>query len=422
MIATAPRSAGVAPAGFLILAISFLLVARSSLVPEQLAYSTPLIVSGMLLVGVLLYHRQFATRWELLFPIALTLILTISTGVYGNTFDTIKVFGIGLAWVLAMWYGLALDDRQIRLVIQALLIMVVVEFVIIFLETVAGVPWVRSTIAADTSGTYVVRPNTILGDWINRGQGTVGYPIPLGNFFIVGLGLALFFPGLLRRTRVIVGALALAGAVLTGTRTTLFAGAILVLVGAVVRFRRNLLTWIVAVILAVGLAVFFVGYLGQSDSSGDVSFTHRAGSLASAFDLQARGLLPVLFGSGYNVQVDRLASAGYFFSGSTAAADNTYVSILLSAGIVGMGVWVAAVIAVLVRGATWTRTVIIGFAAYLVAYDGLWWHLLAAVFWFMLGVGMKRAIYADDGRSMVEPALVPRASTIRTTTRGERNE
>src|SRR5688572_12437220 len=91
-----------------IAAIAFLAVARSALVPDSLAFATPVAASAILLVALAAWGMRLRLPLSVFPVVLLGLTLVVATGLRANLLDTVKAAGIGVLWILALAVGGAL--------------------------------------------------------------------------------------------------------------------------------------------------------------------------------------------------------------------------------------------------------------------------------------------------------------------------
>ncbi|MFB9653361.1 O-antigen ligase family protein [Pseudarthrobacter oxydans] len=267
----------------------------------------------------------------------------------------------------------------------------VIETFIAVGETVLSIPELRAHVAATQDGSYLVRPNTILGPWTNRAQGTVGYPIPFSHVLSLSAVIALFAPlnwGLPRR--LLISTLLGIGVVLTGTRSGAAALVACVLVGLFLLFKGKLsgLKHILFMLLVVVGFLSAASISSQESLSGDGSYTHRIGILGSFLELFKLPAERVLFGSGINSH-ESLFLLRYFVSNSTYAIDNSFVTLFIYTGIVGLAAFVGLVFVGIRKGSVDEVSILVGFVVFAMSYDFVNWHLLAFIFFLILGLSHR---------------------------------
>jgi len=380
-------------------ALLFLIVARSSLMPESVAFITPVIVAVALIIALLSFGGGLRIPLSMLGVLALTVILVVSTGAREGTSDTVKALGIGLMWSSALLCGMAMDANVRRFLVRFLLVVATIETGVAVLETLVGLEAIRGSVAGTTSDVYIVRANTILGDWTNRAQGTLGYPIPLAHFLSIAWILTAVSDAIRGRWRWMLLVWLTLGILLTGTRTALVAVAVGLVVAVLVRSRRRVIPVFIVIVAAFGGAGFLANYLAQADESNDASFTHRFGVLQAAQQLFGRDIAYVLFGSGVNSQ-GSLFGGVIFQDGVTGAIDNTYLTMFICAGLLGFIIFIGFFVTAFIAASTPTRAVLAVFGVFFFSYDAVWWHLIATLFW--LTIGMAFAERRDRGLNAVE--------------------
>ena len=88
-------------------------------------------------------------------------------------------------------------------------------------------------------------------------------------------------------------------------------------------------------ILGLGGVVAATILGGQENLSTDGSFTHRVGVLTSLSEILNLPVERVLLGSGFNSH-ESLFKEGYLSTSGTFAIDNSFVTILIYTGILGL--------------------------------------------------------------------------------------
>lgn len=383
----------------------FLVIARSSLMPESIAFVTPVLVAVALVFGLLSFGGGLRIPISMLGMLGLAVILVVSTGAREGTADTAKSLGIALMWSSALLCGMVMDASLRRFLVQFLIVVAAIETGVAVLETLVGADAVRSSIAGTTSDVYIVRANTILGDWTNRAQGTLGYPIPLAHLLSIAWVLAAVSDVAKGRWRWPLLAWLTLGIVLTGTRTALVAVAAGLIVAVLVRKRQRVIPVFIVTIAAFVGAGFFANYLAQADQSNDASFTHRFGVIQAAEQLFSRDFAHVLFGSGVNSQAS-LFGGVIFQDGVTGAIDNTYLTLFICVGVLGFLIFAGFFIAAFIAASASTRAVLAVFGVFFFSYDAVWWHFIAVLFWLTVGMAFsERRDRLNRGQAVSNPAM-----------------
>lgn len=372
----------------LICSIAFLAVSRSALVPESVAYATPLVAAAVVTLFALPGASRLRLGPEALPVFALVLSLVVSTGLRGDTTDWAKACGIGALWVIAFLTSSNLNARSLETILHAIVVIGLIQVVIFFFEAIFPIEWVRQGIAATSDSGYVVRPNLILGEWTNRAQGTIGYPIAAGNLMAVCFALTLAGKRPKLLGRVILSGVFVFGALMTGTRSALIAMVVAVLVLAWLRARSAPRAALLA--LAATFAIGMSAFLSEGYERNDFSFLHRLNVLLSLGSLLTRPLGQVLLGSGLNSHVD-VFTDGYVAMSETTAIDNAYLMTFITAGLIGIFALVFALLRATWSAPTEVTPALFALATFFFSYDALWWHLIAILFWFLVGASTAYA-------------------------------
>ncbi|MFJ6677539.1 O-antigen ligase family protein [Microbacterium sp. NPDC091382] len=368
------------------LALTFLGIARSALVPEALAFATPLIALALIAATAMPSARSLRVGASALPVVAVSFLLICSTAARGNSVDWIKSIGIGLLWIFAFVVCANLSRRSSRTFLKMVIWFGLIQLPIMVFESLIPIAGVRNAIAATSSEGYLIRSNLILGDWTNRAQGTLGYPIAAGNLMALCFALVLFVPRIRPTTRVVGAALFAGGVLMTGTRSGLIAIAIACVVGGWLYMRGLARVW--ALVGTAIAAVAVTSFLTSASSSGDFSFEHRFGVVQSFGALLERPWSEVLFGSGLNSH-EAAFRDGYIGASSTWAIDNAYLTIFIASGVVALATLIAVLARGLLSGDQYLRPAIAVFAVFFLSYDALWWHLSAFLFWAVMGMASR---------------------------------
>jgi hypothetical protein len=314
-----------------------------------------------------------------------------------------KAVGIGVMWLLILLISASLGRADYTLLLRFGVGAACVESVLAFCESALRIPFVRQFITGSaTTNTYVVRPNLILGGWINRAQGTVGYPIPFSAVLVVAALIVVFSGAIttLRWKLVILGLLGTA-ILFSGTRSALVALAIGLAIGFVptlIRSRSNrghkFNLWLFGGLTAA-LAAGAITYLVLAIVNGDFSVVHRGTVVDEAWSLTRLPPLRLIFGSGYD-STQRLYAEGFLHVDSVAVVDNAFITQVVTSGLVGLAALVLAIVVGL-KGQTLTgRVVIASLVTFMFSFDVFSWHLITFLLIVALGT-------ASRSRTVTEP-------------------
>ena len=197
-----------------------LLTSRSILLPPALSQLAPLIAAILVLAGMLFHTKSFRIPTAAFWLFIMIAAYAMSSAASGSMENFTKSLSIGLMWMMAVIIGANMQSGEKTKFLGIVLIAAILEALLAAGETLVGSADIRSLIAAAQDGQYLVRPNTILGSWTNRAQGTIGYPIPLAHFLTLSVALALFVPTRISALkRLLLVLILFVGILLTGTRS-----------------------------------------------------------------------------------------------------------------------------------------------------------------------------------------------------------
>lgn len=387
--------------------LALLLLSRSVLVPGSLATTAPIwvvIVLGWALVLSRGRLRVPRNTWALAL---LSLSLAIPSMVQTGTTTSIKALGISIMWFVVFYSAANLTSLERRLFLRTIVIAGAMEAFLAIGETLFQLDVLRTYIVGSVAdGAYVVRPNTILGDWTNRAQGTTGYPMPFATFIAIA-ALTLQFGGVVRRPwlKYAILVLFVVALFLSGARSAFVAvglGLAIAIVTLAISARREGkktpgLKWMIAAFSL--LALFGAAALAKAISTNDFSLTHRSGVIESAAGVFSLPLPRVVFGSGYNSS-EQLFASGLLQTTSIAVVDNTLLTQLIFAGVVGLAILCFVIGWAFVRSDVLGRSVLAAIVASFFFYDIFVWHLCAFLIFTFVGLASQRG----EGSSMAAPS------------------
>lgn len=379
-----------------------LLLSRSSLAPGVLTDGAPLLVSIILIIACALSWRELKFSRYLLPVVALAGMLVIPTMLYGDVLTILKAAGIAATWLLTAFAVSNLHRGDRRRLLILFVIAGCAQATIAVFESLLKVQFVRDAIAASiASGGYVERPNLILGDWTNRAQGTLGYPIPFAAFLVV-VTLVILFGGVIKSIplRASLASLTVTGILLSGSRSAfvaLAAGIGAAVLMSWVRSRASGRTprsiyWglaAFAVLSAVGLAFFVKALI-----TDDFSLTHRGGIVEAGWKLLSLPTPQMLVGTGYD-SIQSLFDSGFFETDGPATIDNMLVSQVVTSGVVGLVLLLWTIFAALRRSGVVEAAVLVAVLATFVSYDALGWQISAFVLFTFVGLTVPRSQSTD---------------------------
>ncbi|MFF2316484.1 O-antigen ligase family protein [Arthrobacter sp. NPDC058097] len=375
-----------------VFAFAILLVSRSVLLPSWASQVAPLLAGLLIFAGSLPYLQRFRVPSSAILVGLLVAVYVAASAASGVTDNFVKSLSIGFLWFVAFLVAANVEPNEKSRFFKLVLVAAVLELAIAVGETLIGLPSIRSMVAATQDGIYTVRPNTILGAWTNRAQGTIGYPIPLAHFFALGLAIVVFAHlGLSIFNRWLAAILLFAGILLTGTRSGVAAALASLAAGLLVSRRgeqSKLRIWLL-VLLATAALLGVLILMDQENLSTDGSFTHRVGVLTSIGEIVRLPAERVLFGSGLNSH-ESLFELGYLGTSGTFAVDNGFITLLIYTGVVGLVSFLVVTGRALGHGTPDEVSVLVGSLTFSMTYDFINWHLHAALFFAMAGLTFSR--------------------------------
>lgn len=400
----------------LVAGLAVLSVGESVLAPGPASGITPLIVVGLGLLALLLDKPKLddLRGWALpllllLVTAALFVLPTVATSDTGRIAKAVGIAALWCALGLLAWKSRN-NDEAVQRFFSFVMAVGVVQVAISLCEA-AGASGVRALVAANADGFYEVRSNTILGDWTVRTQGTFGYPIPLAAYLAICLVLAFGCRRIALRGRLALMVLFGIGIVLTGSRSGLVAagaGVVVILLNRMWTSRGDAASrrTLVAVGVAILVLLVGVGYLlVRAIASNDFSLFHRLSMVTSTVNfLLSAGPLPTTFGVGYG-GIERAIASGALGAAEAPVIDNAYLSAFLTSGLAGGIVLVALIVAAFIRArSSLIRGAIVACAVSFFFFDALQWHVVAALFFIVVGFASnaKEPVDANVGAAAAE--------------------
>ncbi|WP_248704999.1 O-antigen ligase [Curtobacterium sp. MWU13-2055] len=230
-----------------------------------------------------------------------------------------------------------------------------------------------------------------------RGQGTLGHPLVAALVLIVSM--VAITDVAKSRSVIALGIVVLAvGVIATGSSSAIVA-AVFYLAARWV-FRGRALSRVAKIVVGLGLAVVatatpvLTGAL-SADIGGNNS-VHRLNSVyALPRLLTDRSFREAVFGSGWG-SAENLYQRNVLINDNFYAIDNQFTTILATAGIVGLLLFLCLV-AVVFRTDPTARLAIATFAVMGLSFDVLSWVATGAAFWIFLGFGTGAGSERDDG-------------------------
>lgn len=252
--------------------------------------------------------------------------------------------------------------------------------------------------------------NTILPG-VERSQGTLGHPLPMGLLLALGIVLLLrVLTGLPTPARVALVGLLLVGVVFSGDRN-----ALLLTLGVLLWGRRADVTRIVVGLLLIGLGIVALAELGilttaffdQLVQSG--SYTHRRGAYGSLDGLiLTQSPAHIFFGNGF-ASTPRMFALGRLQNDGLAVVDNEFVLIQSQGGLVCLVALLSVVLAGVTSCRRELRPATVCVTMMMLIFDCLLWPSATGLVFLVLGLSFQLRFGAHG------PALGRRRSDARTT-------
>lgn len=376
----------------LIASLGLLLISRSVLSTEVLNTTTPLVVAGLIALAIVLDRNLIVPKLPTALVGALVVLLIVPTVIQADLTTTGKAVGIGAMWILLFAASANVTREQGVKILRFIVAVGCAQAVLAIMESLLKLEVVREFIvgsAADED--YTVRKNVILGDWTNRAQGTLGYPIPFAAFLVVVVMIVLFSVAV-RNLRLKVGILVLLGVALalSGTRSAVVAAAAglgvycISLAWTAWRTKTKVPGFKWAIGATLLLVVAGIGFFVRSLLIGDFSLLHRSAVIEGAFELGTLPLAQVLFGSGYNA-APVLQDMGFFQTENSNAIDNALISQVIVSGVVGLVALIALIVYAIRRSSHSGRAVIAAIVTFFFFFDVLSWHAITALLFCAIG-------------------------------------
>jgi len=260
-------------------------------------------------------------------------------------------------------------------------------------------------------GQIVPLLNPLLGNSLERSQGTMGHPLTLGLLLLIGIALlSRSFPAAPLQVRLGATAFLLLGLVASGSRNSLIiAVVVLLFMGRSLTPVRALVGSLVA-ILGLGLAVNFSLLTSdvREDFADSGSFTHRVGAYEAIGRLMSdQPVGNVMFGNGL-ASSPRLFDAGLLQTDGFNVVDNQFALILAQGGILALLGLLAIVIAALLFAPRAIRPVLLALVATMLIFDVLTWPSSTVLAFFVFAASMNPDSIADaevDANAEAEAAL-----------------
>ncbi|MGN6407158.1 MAG: O-antigen ligase family protein [Curtobacterium sp.] len=358
-----------------------------------------LVTSGvavlLLVVALLRGERTGRVQWAVATVfVGFWALLGIST-VIGNSETPAKWLFMAIVPVCLAVLGVTLRAGGVRFVALAIVALSVIEALLgvaqltVMHQPIWGYP-------LSGSGVPVIQLNPLLGDRIPRAQGSLGHPVVLGFALAVGFVITwVDVPRLRGVVRWPVLLVLASGLVLTGTRSALAAAALGVLYALFAGRdvgRKVRAVFLIAFIGAAGLVLSASIRSTAEQVSTTGSYTHRLGALDSVVNLIGRPVGQALFGSGAGSERS-LFLQGLLQADGFYAIDNELVTVLATAGVLGVAIFLLACAVSFFRAAPRMRGVLIVVLVMFFSFDVTTWGVGSS----LLALALTLAPRRDDG-------------------------
>lgn len=328
-----------------VFSIGVVTLAPVHLVPSAIRFGQLLIFA---LLGVIVIARRRLPAMHLsiaamfLVYLAVTFVSTRLDALPGAMFQFVLHAVIGLAFLVI---GLAANPDERRMITRFVIGLAAVQAVYAVIEVIALPPVLWASPVPSTFATPFSRLSSEIVPGLLRAQGTFGHPLLLSMFLAVAMALTARYTFTDSRTKIVLTAVFLLGALATGSRSTLLIMVVLILF-AYGRQQMSLLRGVLIGAASVAL-LYLGGFFGSSivdrfSDSGSVS--HRAGALDAVPRLLSQPFEQVLIGNGWYSR-EYLFDRGFLQLDGFLAVDNQFVSLLVTAGLLGVALFAAIIVA-----------------------------------------------------------------------------
>lgn len=236
-----------------------------------------------------------------------------------------------------------------------------------------------------------------------RAQGTLGHPLALSAILLAAFTCLLASDHFSKRAKILVGIVLTAGAITTGSATTVILGGIAVVVSLVVTKHAGK-----ALMAAVALFVCLAFYASRTvvwqriiDKVSGTNSLQRQNSVFSVPRLlMDQDYLSTLFGTGLN-GAQKLYENGILPNTGFHAVDNQFVSALISGGVVALALLLAAHV-VLVKSARNSKCALLLICLLMLgwSFDYLYWYGPALTVFTVVALLVKpRAVAKSPGQA-----------------------
>jgi len=322
--------------------------------------------------------------------VLLVAVLAAATAVGGHEGGLLTLALVAVAGVPVFLVTGSLDARGRRDVALVVVGLAVGQALLALAEPFVVPQHLWAPAQLGSSGQPVALTNELVGS-IERSQGTLGHPLPLGLLLVVALALTTrHLTAHPRALRLAVQGVLLGGIVVAGARSSLvMAVVVLVLLSGRLTPARLVTAMSAAVAGLVALMVSSADLalrLGEIEASG--SWQHRLGAVRSVERLLLRqDPRDVLLGNGYG-STSEVIGEGLLQNDGFAAVDNQFVLLLSQGGLVALVLLLALLATAAFRGEATALPALLCVGATLVVFDVLLWPGATVVLGTVLGLAL----------------------------------
>lgn len=272
---------------------------------------------------------------------------------------------IGLFQYVLVWSACSDSKRVIR---NWIIVLASAEGIAAIIEALSGTgPFIGTVRAMDAMNPFL--PGVL------RAQGTLAHPLVLALVLLTGLALALAARDIRMRYRVFALATILAGAVFTGSATTVLVAIAILAAFALVRANVGAGVYVGLAMLIVTVVVISANLIPRElvAQLDERATSHRLNAIYALPNLLGnREVAEVLLGSG---SIRELYANGVLIDDGFYAVDNQLVSSLATAGILGtIGLVIFSVGVFINTQDIRYRVVLLTFALVGFSFDILHWY------------------------------------------------
>jgi len=243
----------------------------------------------------------------------------------------------------------------------------------------------------DSDGNVVPLLNEFFGHGIQRSQGTLGHPLPLGLLMVLALALVLRMWLGREVTRWAVVALLLGGLIFAGNRNSLLLAIALILFFPPKRMTPG--RFVAAVILA-GITFVLAIYSGVLSSSAldgfaaSGSYGHRIAAYQAFGQLLTKQHLFQIFIGNGSASLGRLFAGGLLQTDGFNVVDNQYLLTLAQGGLISLAALVFLCLRALTTADRFLRAAVGSVVVSGLIFDWMSWTSTASLCFFVLGVAL----------------------------------